>query len=244
MQKNNINYFLTGGTLLGAVRHKGFIPWDDDIDVVMPRNDYERFIDEYNKGESKFKVITYKNSDWYFFPFAKVMDQTTSVSSSIYEYKNMGVFVDIFPLEQLSGDFSQLKKEAKKIKKIRNRLYYKKMKISYVTGFFKRCALLLLKILYFSVSTKKTNIKIEKICKKYSSVDPEYVAVLSVMTYGEKEIMPSILYNSISFIEFEGHFLPAPSGYDQILRNLYGNYMELPPIERRKPHEQEVYKKN
>ena len=98
-EKNNIRYFLCGGTLIGAIRHKGFIPWDDDIDISMPRPDYDRFISLFNKPENYYQVICMENNKKYGFPFAKVHDTRTFVDELQYAKDQFGVYIDIFPID-------------------------------------------------------------------------------------------------------------------------------------------------
>ena len=106
-KKNNIRYSLSGGTLLGAVRHKGYIPWDDDIDIMMPRPDYERFVNEFNENRKdvEYKVICSYNDSQFFQPFAKVVNTKTFLKET---YKRpvaqMGVYIDVFPIDGLPND--------------------------------------------------------------------------------------------------------------------------------------------
>ena len=99
--ENNLKYFLPGGTLIGAVRHKGFIPWDDDIDIYMPRNDYEKFLCEFNKESERYQVISLK-TDGYYLPFGKVIDTKTVLIENVDSDYKMGIYLDIFPLDNLS----------------------------------------------------------------------------------------------------------------------------------------------
>ena len=100
-KKNNISYFINYGTLLGAVRHKGFIPWDDDIDISMDREHYNMFIEKFNQDSSKYKILSLDTDKAYFNNFIKVVDTTTKiVDNRNYKTFSCGVFVDIFPMDK------------------------------------------------------------------------------------------------------------------------------------------------
>ena len=105
-RKENIRYYLAGGTLLGAVRHKGFIPWDDDIDIAMPRDDYERFLKVMRKGAHPYyKILALEYKEDYPYTFAKVVDTRTRLQEEIgKDLPEMGVFIDIFPLDGMGDD--------------------------------------------------------------------------------------------------------------------------------------------
>ena len=110
---HNIKYYLCGGTLLGAVRHKGFIPWDDDIDIMMPRPDYLRFLELYNGTNPRYVVKGIENDDRYWRPFAKVFDLHTELDEPIYNVKGLTnhVFLDVFPVDVIPDDtFTRIKR--------------------------------------------------------------------------------------------------------------------------------------
>ena len=102
-QKNNIEYFINYGTLIGAVRHKGFIPWDDDIDISMTRENYDKFIEYYKNDKSKYKLLALETNKHYFNNFAKIVDSTTRIDNTrIYKSYPSGIFIDIFPMDSFS----------------------------------------------------------------------------------------------------------------------------------------------
>ena len=106
---NNIRYFISSGTLLGAIKYKGFIPWDDDIDVSLVRDEYEQLIKCIEKdNDSRYKILTYKNTKDYYYPYAKLVDTKTKVEDNAKEIKELGVFIDIFPLDYYNDDYDKI----------------------------------------------------------------------------------------------------------------------------------------
>ena len=229
--ENNLKYWISYGTLLGAIRHNGFIPWDDDIDVNMPRADYNRFI-EITKDEKKYKTLTVMKTKGYNYPFAKVIDSSTYV----VEYENkiideMGVYIDIFPIDNFGNDIEEAKKECRKINKLTWRVW----------GFY-------------GISWKKNGIKglvlkslgIKRLYKNllkeiHKNSDSIYVGI----DFYRDEHM--LIYKNEWFEKttkhiFEGRMFNIPERYDEFLTCLYGDYMKLPPKEQRVTlHNMECY---
>ena len=115
---NNIIYFLGGGTLLGAIRHKGYIPWDDDVDVMMPRKDYEILLEIFDDNcKENHKILTYINTEDYYYSFAKIVDTNTILhEGKLRTIKEMGIYIDIFPIDFLPDDKKKTEKIFKKYK--------------------------------------------------------------------------------------------------------------------------------
>ena len=228
-EKLNLQYFLLGGTLLGAVRHKGFIPWDDDIDVGMPRQDYEVFISKAQKLlPEKFFVQTYKTDPEWVAHFCKLRNsETTFIESSVKNRKiNHGVFIDIFSLDYCSNSpFSKLKNLLLKSIETKefNQEKSKKGKLLNVIA----------TVITFNMSPKTAFQKREKLLM--AKHNGSYLANYSG-AWGDKEIVPAEWYGSGAALEFEGRKVIGPKEYNKWLTQVYGDYMQLPPIEKQVTH--------
>lgn len=241
-KKNNIRYYIDSGSLLGAVRHKGFIPWDDDIDIAIDRSDYKRFINLINKENSRFKALSIYNNDDYYYLFTKVVDTETKLVGEYYDIDEMGVFVDVFPIDNQPSF------------KLTRRLFqaYMHMYRMGVTLLLKKehgveLKMLKQKIVYFlfkHMSRKNAQLKLDKILTKRKDKKTAYKGNV-VCVWNPYRDTRSEWFGKPSEVEFEGKYFSAPANYKAYLTVLYGDYMKLPPVEKRvTDHTFKIYLRN
>lgn len=233
-KERNLRYSLAYGTLIGAVRHRGFIPWDDDIDIMMPRPDYDRLLREFNvKG---FVLMDLAERNDCVETFVKVCKEGTIMVDRNFGREIWGVNVDIFPIDGAPSD--GLATHYATLDSIREKLfqicpYYKSVK----NGRFSLLLKYLLKRLrYFHpgsfMSLKRKLTQAQKALPyQTSETAGVYFAAEKTRTFFRKEV-----YDSIGLLPFEGRNYPAIKQYDRYLTQLYGDYMQLPPEEERVSH--------
>ena len=224
-----LKYYIIAGTLIGAVRHKGFIPWDDDIDVAMPREDYEIFVSEgqhYLPGH--LFIQTNKTDPEFAFNMAKIRNSnTTFLEESERNCKiNSGIFIDIFVLDNFPENII-LQKMAIIIDKVLltaiGRVFFRK-EIS-------KTLVARQKIIGLVFPSPYTAVKLrERFVKSFSQ---SALTQNFSSNYGEKEIVPWEWYGKGVELEFEGIKVIAPTKYELLLKKIYGDYLKLPPVEKR-----------
>lgn len=231
-KSKNLRYSLAAGSLLGAVRHQGYIPWDDDIDIMIPRPDYERFIREFN-GYNANLVLQDANTDpSHYLPFAKVYDNRTELISS---NSIGGVYVDIFPIDGLP-DISNISNYYEKVVKLTKLLWYSmKPNYKYVDG---NKLLLKGKIMVKALIFPSRNTVVRDWQRLFNTYpfDGSSNAGAIVSDYGLREHLPRAVFDNYVDMLFEGRYYKCIEAYDVYLRNLYGDYMQLPPVEERVSH--------
>lgn len=246
-EKNGLEYALAGGSCLGAIRHKGFIPWDNDVDVVMPRDDYEKLLHNWgNSGiDSNLEIKSNYLDPAYPYPFIKISDKRTLVKEKHYKAYPIGIFIDVFPIDYISKDIKAQRILYSKAKRQQFILCgsfgrYEKRGTGFWDYTFGCIGTFLLHRCYKKVRKYYAR-KIDKTAQKYNKTCHEYAGSI-VWSYAyDREVNPIEIFFPHSTGEFEGTSVNLPNNPDAYLKKLFGDYMQLPPMDQRFSHDIEVY---
>lgn len=242
-KENNLTYFLNYGSLIGAVRHKGFIPWDDDVDISMPREDYEKFIKICeNKKNDKYEVWNYENTSWYYNPFLVVIDNTTIIPDKYKkERQDTSCFVDVFPIDKFND--TKFIKKIKFLTILQSVCYRKRKYLDLSNVYYKKwMRIILFYILYFVKPRFFTKL-ILKLIKNNTTPNGKLEGFIACGD--SNEVFKSGIYGGGEIkLEFEKEQFYAPKNYHIILTGIYGDYMTPPPKDKQiPPHGIDVYYK-
>jgi len=249
-EDNRLNYFCCGGTAIGAVRHAGMIPWDDDIDVLMPRPDYDRFLELFpTAGYKGCELVFAERVPSYYLPFAKLVD----THSSVVEYPDipcvLGAFIDIFPLDGTSSNKGKQVELIKQFRQAANKLLViPKYPINnFKAGLKRMCKGQLrtaLNEFMYSVGKNRARKRVLKqlsyLMSSYAYKYAPYVANYGGM-WGIREIGKHEWFDGYCKMEFEGFSVRLPKDYHAYLTHVYGNYMVPPSLENRASHHHFAY---
>lgn len=236
--EKEIRYYLASGTLLGAVRHQGFIPWDDDVDVVVPRPDYDRLLQFREISDECALAVHGRDSDYYHpYAYCNVVDRKTHlVEHNARRQTGNGLFIDVFPLDGMPDDFDLgLRRGNEMIRWSRLASYINQQppKLHSSKMIAKRFIMTLVHLLPSEILLNK----VDSLGHRYPFKDDGYCAQWVCSDRIERVLAPvSDWCGTETRLPFNGVMLPVPNGYDHILKICFGDYMQLPPVEDRAGH--------
>jgi phosphorylcholine metabolism protein LicD len=232
-KRHDISFFLYYGSLIGAIRHKGMIPWDDDIDIAIPRDAYEK-LDRVEWDKHGLQLLDPIRSSNSIYSFKKLTDLTTLLIEDVDgSPTDMGVSIDLFPVDELNTNdiitnltlliifFSKYVQTVKTVKLSSSRPPFRNFALA--VGKYLAYPLQLNKIVRLAAQLTRT-------------LKPGDVKGSILGPYGSRELMTIDWFKTTLITEFEGRHIPIPCGYHNILNQLYGNYMEMPPVHKQKSH--------
>lgn len=233
--KNDIKYYAIAGTALGALRHSGFIPWDDDIDVGLPRSEYDKLISLMD-GKKFGKYVIEKpfdNKD-FTYGFAKIYDTTTTLIEHTRYNTKRGVYIDVFPLDGAGDNYENALESYRKVQKKRNWILIKTCAIRKGRKFYKNLSVVLGKLLPFS--WRKKAIKLDKICREKTYEESAFVANYYGAWGPTREMCKKDYFGTPKLYKFEDGEMYLPEDADKYLTTMYGDYMTPPPPEKQVTH--------
>ncbi len=239
-EENNLTYYMYAGSLLGTIRHQGFIPWDDDLDVIMFRDDFEMFKQIFaSTSHDKIKLLSIETEDDYFHLLAKLM-----LKDTLFEEKwvsqvdfNIGINIDIFVLDDLSNNESKRNYQLKKAFLYNKLLIMSKIKLDdlpLLTKLVTHTGYHILNLL--GIKPKWINKRCLNFLRKYQDENAEFVFDISATAEEYPQIFNKKEFKKVKRAKFEDIEVNVPANYDEILKSLYGDYMQLPPEEDRYNH--------
>ena len=236
--EHGLKYFLAFGSLLGAVRHKGFIPWDDDIDIMMPKEDYDELISLFNYYITNKNIrLVHPYEEGSYLSYVKIIDTSTRKIEQGINYKKcqyLGVDIDIFPLTGQPDSLKDFEKWRLKLDKLYKKAFFK---VNLLFNKRVKSAIKTIIINFFAPFSRNTYLKkAERLHDMYPYSKSTYV--------GCQEMYPSMKtdrYNKkwlddFVYLDFEGYKFKAPLEYHKVLEALYGDYMTPPPLEQQVSH--------
>lgn len=231
-QENNIKYSLACGTLLGAVRHQGYIPWDDDIDIYMLRPDYEQFLRVFPFKKAKFVVGALENRKDYFYYIAKVENTDTILEEYINVRTKIGVNIDIFPLDNVPDNLFLRKLFFKLVSVLNAIIVLKNVSIKSDRAFLKNAILLIGRIFFSFIPMRLILCAMNSFPKLFNGRQTKQISEVSA----NAGVFNRSVMDEIIMLPFENKEYCAMKDYHQYLTAQYGDYMQLPPEEKRITH--------
>lgn len=236
--ENKITYYALGGTVLGAVRHKGFIPWDDDVDVGIPRADYERLKTIAAQTETGKYMFEFPDSDDELFatPYAKLYDASTTLTENYRKPLKRGIFIDVFPLDGTGNTEKESRRFCKKIKNGYNFFMTRVAAVNKNRSGLKNFAIIISRLIPYSIcKTRNLRVNLDKRAAKFNLNDSKFGGNV-FGNWGYREIMETSVLGNPTEYEFNGLTIFGVEKYDEYLTNLYGDWRKLPPEEKRITH--------
>lgn len=239
--QNNLQYFACSGTAIGAVRHKGFIPWDDDIDIFMPRKDYNKLVAMRHELKARGYAIKNLGDDEYIYAFAKFYDiNTTLIETDSFPNCLLGVYLDIFPLDEVDGTLDEIKNKKEVYTSAYRKFQDTFLSLSmrqFISCLYHKDFTRLKELLMLLVQTKN---KKKEIRTKFKQIEDNWAEErgIKLMTHSgiyalDKELFDKSWFSESIRVPFENIQINIPKEYDKYLSHLYGDYMVLPPLEKR-----------
>ncbi len=233
--QHDIPYSMACGTLLGAVRHKGYIPWDDDIDIYIPREGYKKLVAQFpNKYKERYKLTSLERDPLWELPYAKAYDDTTILEENANHKENIGINIDIFPIDDVPS--GQEWERYNKHRRMEQFLFaLKSVRLSSNRSLAKNVILVLVRFFTFFYSKRRWAMRLDHLAQKYNGRGMEYCfeCCLGML---QKQPFPKALFKELIDLPFEDRSFKAFSDFDSYLRNGFGDYMKLPPKEKRQSH--------
>ena len=244
LDEYHITWALCGGTMLGAARHAGFIPWDDDIDIMMLRDEYERFValaPEINERSSRYALVSWHDGS-FARDYARFIDKKYAKDEEdVAAHDCPWLGIDIFPIDHISDDQSEFEQQ------VHDRAFWKEVMTTCSSPFnagstaLKKMVRNVFRPVAKAIGGLRAAQKSEAICRRFEHAGGSDIAIVCGM-YGTKERWPLASYEPLAELPFEGHMLPVPHDWDTYMRAIYGDdYMQLPPEDKRRPQRIHVW---
>ena len=235
IRENRLTYYVIGGTLIGAARHQGFIPWDDDVDIAMPRKDYDKLCALLKKPVSHYVVeAPDSEADDFLYTFAKFYDTNTSMAEHLKKDVKRGIYIDIFPLDGIGQTYEEALKNYQAIDRKNMLLMTRVCAYRKERKWYKNAAIFAARLIPgFLLNEKKLTQEIDRLNRRIPFETSEYIS-LTMSTYRARDIHKRSLLGTPVELPFENITVLAPQHYDQYLADTFGDWRKLPPEEKRK----------